>query len=63
MYTNHVAISGYPDEELRSISNQELYSYVPQNIRYIKVRCNLIQINAVQSEPMRFNSCRESVKA
>ena len=40
----HVAISGYLDEEMRSITNKDLYSYVSQNIRYIKMRYNLIQM-------------------
>ena len=40
----HVAISGHPNKELRSIPNHELYSHVSQNIRYIKIRYNLIQM-------------------
>ena len=58
----HVVISGYRDKEHRSISNQELYSYISDNIRFRK---NVVQPNenAVESEPMSLNTCRESVEA
>ena len=37
----HVAISGYPDEELRLVSKNFTRTYL-KNIRYLKKRSNLL---------------------